>query len=244
MAVPIQPCQRDLMPEEGMGSGEHVMPDGQTVMILVGAYFDHLYPLPEYAFLHQETLIKRYLEGLVEPCLILAMCAVTAQRLKFQPYYPGNVSGWVKRAEEDLMHNIGAPSIPRLQALVLVIRYMIDAGEFSKAFMLTPLTARAATALHLTRERPDVHFIAQETRRRLMWSCVLLDGHFSVGLREYQMCPRDVIEIQLPCPEQAFQDGTPTITAPLRSVSADSVELLSSCAAAVRMRFIRGDIMK
>lgn len=227
-----------------MGSAAHVVPDSHTTMMLVEAYFDHLYPLPDYAFLHQKSLVKRCLDGSVEPCLILALCAVTAQCLKFQPYYPANVSGWAKRAEENLMHNIGSPSVPRLQALLLLIRYMIDAGQISKAFMLTALAARATAALRLHQERPDLHFLAQETRRRLMWSCILLDGQFSVGLREYETCPVDVIEIQLPCPEQAFQDGIPTIAAPLRSLSTDSVELLNLCAAALRAKIIRRDIMR
>lgn len=237
-------AQPALQLNDDFRSEEQVLPDCRTVMTLVEAYFENLYPLPEYAFLHQNSLVRRYLEGSVQPCLILALCAVTAQLLKLQPYYPGKVSVWAKQAESDLMQNIGLPSIPRLQALILVIKYIIDTGQFSKGFMLTPLTARAAAALHLHQERPNLHFLAQETRRRLMWSCALLDGQFSVGLREYEMCHLDVVEIQLPCPEHAFRDGIPTTTAPLRLISADSVKLLSLGAAAIRMRFIRRDIMK
>ncbi|KAK6383524.1 hypothetical protein LTS17_002816 [Exophiala oligosperma] len=236
--------QPDLEPEKNLDSGQPAMPDCHPVMTLIEAYFDHLYPLPEYAFLHQKSLVKRYLEGSVQPCLILALCALTAQRLRLQPYYPEMVSLWGEWAENDLMHNLELPSIPRLQALVLIIRYMIDTGRFSKAFMLTPLTVRAAVALHLSQERPDLHFLAQETRRRLMWSCALLDGQFSVGMREYETCPQEVVQIQLPCPEHAFRDGTLTVTAPLRSTSVASVELLSLLAAAMRIRFIRKDIMK
>lgn len=238
------PTQPNVESAEGPGLGEHLVPEYPAVIALVEAYFEHLYPLPDYAFLHQKSLIKRCLEGSIEPCLILALCAVTTQLLKLQPYYPGSVSGWVKRAEEDLMQNIGSPSIPRLQALVLIIRYMIGTGQFSKAFMLSPLTVRAAAALHLTRERPDLQFLAQETRRRLMWSCTLLDGQFSVGLREYETIPPDLLEIQLPCHESDFQDGIPTITAPLRSVFTDSAKSPSLFAAAVRLKLIRRDIMR
>ncbi|KIW33394.1 uncharacterized protein PV07_00247 [Cladophialophora immunda] len=240
----LEPKTPSIRSEGGVSPPERFSPDSGTVIPLIEAYFEHLYPLPAYAFLHRKSLTQRYREGSLESCLILALCAVTAQRLRFQPCYPESVSDWAEKAEQDLMHNIKSPSIPRLQALVLVIRYMIDVGQFPKAFMLAALVGRAAAALRLYSERPDLPFLTQETRRRLMWSCVLLDGSFSVALREYEICPPEAIEIQLPCPDRAFEEGTPMVTAPVRAVSKNSVELLGLVAAAVRLTAIRRDIMR
>lgn len=240
-AVLIQP---DLVSKEAVVLGADLAPESGTVMSLVQAYFKHLYPLPEFGFLHQRSLVQRCREGSVQPSLVLALCAVTAQHLMLQPYCPGYVSQWLGKAEEDLMLIIGSPSIPRLQALVLVIRCMIHLGQFSKAFMLTALAARAAAALCLYQERPDLHFLAQESRRRLMWACALLDARFSGGLKEYETVPIDAINIQLPCPEEAFQNGNPTSSASLRSASTDTVELLSLYGVAIRMNMIRRAVMR
>ncbi len=71
----------------------------------------------------------------------------------------------------------------------------------------------------------------------------MLDGHFSVGLRDYEICHADAIYIQLPYSETAFEDGFAVKTAPLRATSTESTESLDLYAAAVRMTSLRRDIM-
>lgn len=92
----------------------------------------------------------------------------------------------------------------RTQALLLVVQYRIESGAFQKAYMLLSLAARCASAMRLQYERLDLGNMAQEIRRRVMWSLTLVDAHFSVGLPEMEVCPHDTIYVKLPCKEENF----------------------------------------
>lgn len=224
-------------------STANLLPPVEETLALFDAYFEHVYPLPWFAFLHKRSVVQRYLDGSIEECLPLAICAVTSQRLKFAQYSPELSVSWAQRAEDYLMQTLDTPSISRLQALVLIVRYRVEAGNFSKAFMLAALAGRCAVALRLNYERPELRFLVQEVRRRIMWSCFLLDSNFSVGLREYEICPPEILYLQLPCPETEFEDDTPVKTPPLRAVSTKTVERLGVYAACLRLVSIRRDIM-
>jgi hypothetical protein len=215
-----------------------------TVLPLIDAYFTHLYPLPICAVLHRQSVTQAYLDGSLEPCLTRALCAVTAHRLRILPYYPNSVARWAEQAEAGLMSNIKSPSVPRLQALVLFIRYLVDSGQFPQAFMLTALAARAAAALGLHQERPQLSSCIQEVRHRLIWSCCLLDGNFSVGMRAYEVCPPEMVEVQLPCSEAAFEECTPEVTARLQPISTHNTNKLSLFAAIVLLLTVRRKIMR
>ncbi|KAL2404589.1 hypothetical protein ABEF93_006148 [Exophiala dermatitidis] len=229
-----------MAPETSTAS---LLPPVEETLALFDAYFEHVYPLPWFAFLHKRSVVQRYLDGSIEECLPLAICAVTTQRLKFEKYDAELSASWASKAEEYLMQTIDTPSTSRLQALVLIVRYRVEAGNFSKAFMLAALAGRCAVALRLNYERPELRFLVQEVRRRIMWSCFLLDSNFSVGLREYEICPPEILYLQLPCPETEFEDDTPVKTPPLRAVSTKTVERLGVYAACLRLVSIRRDIM-
>ncbi|KAF4772680.1 hypothetical protein HAV15_012702 [Penicillium sp. str.  len=56
---------------------------------------------------------------------------------------------WVSNAEEIIWKCLENPSMPRLQALLLTISYRMATGSYEKAFMLTAIAARAASAMVL-----------------------------------------------------------------------------------------------
>ncbi|KAJ4591951.1 hypothetical protein HRR83_007252 [Exophiala dermatitidis] len=236
----VSPILKQMAPET---STANLLPPVEETLALFDAYFEHVYPLPWFAFLHKRSVVQRYMDGSIEECLPLAICAVTTQRLKFEKYDAELSASWASKAEEYLMQTIDTPSTSRLQALVLIVRYRVEAGNFSKAFMLAALAGRCAVALRLNYERPELRFLVQEVRRRIMWSCFLLDSNFSVGLREYEICPPEILYLQLPCPETEFEDDTPVKTPPLRAVSTKTVERLGVYAACLRLVSIRRDIM-
>jgi hypothetical protein len=116
----------------------------------------------------------------MEESLSLAICAITALHLKYDKFFPAQSSQWVQKAEDTILQNLEHPSIFKLQAFLLIIRYIIEVGQFSRAFVLAALVSRSAFALRLNYEHPNLCFLAQEIRRRLMWSFFIVDGHFSV----------------------------------------------------------------
>ncbi|CAK7235894.1 hypothetical protein SCUCBS95973_009422 [Sporothrix curviconia] len=113
----------------------------------------------------------------------------------------------METAEDLLMKALGRPSLQRLQALLLVILHRLESRDFSKAFMLVAFAARAAFALRLNYEPSHMTFEQQEIRRRVMWSTWATEKLWAGGLREFSLCPDDVINIRLPCPEEALETG-------------------------------------
>jgi hypothetical protein len=191
-------------------------------------YFEHLYPIPSYAFLHEPTICQQSLNGTLEPSLALSIAAVSKLLVSSK-----EESALTTKAESIIWEHMENPSIIQLQSLVLVIHHYIQTGRFSRAYMLAGLAARAATALRLNYERPELSIVAQETRRRVLWALTFIDGHFSVGLPEYETLPHTIIYQQLPSSEYLFT-GT--------SQQAEGQHsLLGAC---VRLSKVQKDIMR
>ncbi|KAI1452037.1 fungal-specific transcription factor domain-containing protein [Annulohypoxylon moriforme] len=195
------------------GPTEGLALDDDATFDLMEDYFKHLYPLPSFSFLHKPTVLQRCRNRTTNETLKLAICAITALQLHRTSLCHDL---WVQQAEQSILQQMGRASIFNLQALLLVIRYRIESGEFPTAFMLAALAARTALALRLNYERPELPDVAQEARRRLFWALYLLDDFFCVGLREFELCPEETIHLQLPCDEDDFEAGRHAHTGLLR----------------------------
>ncbi|KAI1174449.1 fungal-specific transcription factor domain-containing protein [Nemania sp. FL0916] len=217
------------------------LPDPATVVELIEDYFDHLYPLPSFAFLHKPTVTRRCQDGTIHEALKLAICAITSlhlQRTSLSHHL------WAQQAEHLVMQQISRPSIFNLQALLLVVRYHIESGEFPTAFMLAALAARTAVALRLNYERSELAFVAQEARRRLFWALYLLDDYFCVGLREFELCPEETIYLQLPCREAIFEAGQACQTGLLQPSASDNAAALGLRGNFLRLTSARRAVMR
>lgn len=194
------------------------------LLSLVKAFFQHVYPLPSYSFLHPATTKERCRIGRLEPCLALAIAGtvtwLASTRTSVTDINAGerNASGSVschchgstsiEAAEHIIWCNLEKPTIPRLQALLLSISHHMQVGRFQRAFMLAAVASRFAAAMRLNHERQDgSSFVARETRRRILWSLKMLERYFSVGLPEFELCPFEAIYLQLPCREDEFDVG-------------------------------------
>lgn len=210
-------------------------------MDAVEVYFSRIYPLPLYSFLHKETLIRQINAGIADPVIILAICGVSTQAHPSVPERERS-DAWTDAAERLVLTQLQSPSIFRLQAL-LVIRERMEAKMFSKAFMLTALASRFAFALRLNYERPKLGFLAQECRRRLMWSVFLLDGVWSGGLGEFTLCSFETVHLELPSSEEDFKNCVPPsrVRRQIDLCPDTYPDLLAPC---LRMSIIRRDILK
>ncbi|KAJ5137424.1 hypothetical protein N7526_003657 [Penicillium atrosanguineum] len=112
--------------------------------------------------------------------------------------------------------------------------------------MLAGIAARGATALRLNYERPELSFVAQETRRRVLWTLSLMDGVFSVGLPEYETISHSIIYQRLPSSEDAYRDGNPNVQIAGRQhlMESNSTEVCSLLAACIQLSKIAKDVMR
>jgi hypothetical protein len=199
------------------------------------AYFQHVYPLPSYAFLHPPTICRKFSDGTIEKCLVNAIAAVSSVRAPAIGRCANLELTWVQEAETLLWQHLETPSIARLQAMLLVVLYRAETGRLRRAFMLASLAGRAATAMRLNHERPGSSAVSLEVRRRLMWSLKLVERYFSVGLPEFELCPVENIYIQLPCVEYQFSGDSATW---------EAADDRGSYHISVELEMFRRDVMK
>lgn len=99
-------------------------------------------------------------------------------------------------------------------------------GNFANAFMLSGLITRMAQALQINLEyNTDVlcqnddygpSATAKESRRRLMWSCYVMDSLVGSGVDQLTLVHEKDMKIQLPCNERNFTQQLPCFTETLQ----------------------------
>ncbi|KAF5580923.1 nitrate assimilation regulatory nirA [Fusarium pseudoanthophilum] len=198
-------------------------PSLDQIDALLDIFFKFIYPMPSYAFLHPETTRRRCRSHDVHRALPASICAVSMlylrrevdldldhsqnssrRALKHIVASAEDTSAWIRMAEESIWRSLESPSITKLQALLLVIHYYIETELFQRAFMLTATAARFATTMRLNYERHDLQPVAQEVRRRTLWSLKMVERYFSIGLAEFDSLPMEVIYIDFPRSEEDF----------------------------------------
>ncbi|KAK5102156.1 hypothetical protein LTR70_007466 [Exophiala xenobiotica] len=199
----------------------------------VNVFFEHIYPIPSFSFLHPGATKERLQEGSLDEALGYAVCGVAANLPTSDAISCERSLTWITKVEQIIWQQLERPSMARLQAIILCVAYRMETGAFQRAFMLAGLAARAATAMRLNHERQDMETVISETRRRTLWSLKILELYFSIGLPEYEILPFENVYLQLPIREDEFQQQSPSSHLELGSYSIF-----------VKLTSIRRDIMK
>lgn len=219
----------------------HLLPP--DIQVLVEFYFNHVYPLPSYAFLHPQTTIRQCREGGLETCLAYSLSAVASHHRGPSHSNTDAELGWIQAAENLIWQHLESPTVARLQALLLIVLYRLETGAFQRAFMLSSLAARGAAAMRLNYERTASQDVSrrasQETRRRLLWSLKLVERYFSMGLPEFELCPVENVYLDLPCWEEEF--STLGDTPPQRTPQTSDYGSYHLC---VKLEMLRRDVVK
>lgn len=108
------------------------------------------------------------------------------------------------------------------QAAVLFYDYAVRMGNFANAFMISGLITRMTQALQINLEyNTDLlcqsagvgpSITARESRRRLMWSCYVMDAFVGSGVDQLTLVDEKDMKIQLPCNERNFIQQIPCLT--------------------------------
>ena len=218
------------VPRRSFSQGDAPSPTSivtDSMLALVDAFFNTLYPLPSYAFIHPGTAKRQCRDGQMNRALASGICAITSLHLG---YHHSAATRWIQDTEQNIWMHLEHPNVPRLQALLLVIYYRMETGNLQRAFMLTANAARFAAAMRLNHERPELDLIAQETRRRIVWSLKIIERYFSVGLPEFELCPTEAIYLSYPSSEEEY--------------SGDAGGERGAHGLHIRLEVVRRDIMK
>ncbi|KAM4065972.1 fungal specific transcription factor [Hirsutella rhossiliensis] len=173
---------------------------------LVHTYFTRFHGKPYY-ILDESSVRQRIRQSQLPDYLCYAICAVAARHT---PLHHG------QQAAAQLSRDYAAcarrsldtdePSIDALQALLLLVLAFVASGKGKKAYMLMTSAIGMATALELNREVVDAQAcitpVQRELRRRLFWTCYLLDRSLACGSKRPSLIRDKSIALRLPswCP--------------------------------------------
>lgn len=211
-------------------------------------FFRHVHHIPMYSFLHRASLMERYHSSKVERALLLALVGITSYLTDMGPGMREYGEKCIDDAEGLIFADYTRPSTIKVQALVLIIKHRILSKRSPSAFMLLSIASRYAAALRLNHESPNLCFLAQESRRRLMWALYCVDSGISGGYRDYSLWSADKIHVGLPCNERNFEFDLPQPTERLvhdpdkpRNPQAEDI---GSLALHIRIQHMRRRIME
>ncbi|KAL2261411.1 hypothetical protein VTK26DRAFT_4229 [Humicola hyalothermophila] len=168
---------------------------------LLDIYFTRFHEKPFYIF-DESTLRQRLQLNQVPNYLVHALYAVAA---RYAPH-PSGYQSAVKLSEEYTSRarseiDTDEPSIDALQALILLVTAFTALGKGKKAYMLLTNAVGMAMALELHREmdiNARVTPMERETRRRVFWTCYLLDRSLACGSKRPSLISDSAILLRLP----------------------------------------------
>ncbi|KAK4211442.1 nitrogen assimilation transcription factor nit-4 [Rhypophila decipiens] len=183
-------------------SQQHESSPGVEPTALLDTYFSRFHAKPFY-ILDESTLRQRLQLNQVPGYLIHAIFAVAARYTLHPNGYQSAVrlsESYAAQSRSDI--DTDEPSIDALQALMLLVTAFTAAGKGKKAYMLLTNAVGMAMALELHREmdiNARVTPVERESRRRLFWSCYLLDRFMACGSKRPSLIADKTILLRLPC---------------------------------------------
>jgi hypothetical protein len=219
----------------------------ELVSQAIDAYFQFFYRIPVFAFLHHATVADAHRRGTLDEALALALIGITTS-VKRLANVTDEHTTYVNRAESIILRNLENPTISRIQATILVIKYCENARRFSNVFVLTAIAIRHAMALRLNYEQSNLPWITRETLRRTMWSLFAIDSHLAGGYSDFSLLSSQDIHIQLPCLEHNFALGTaedvPRLGNALQSIKSSTGQTdLNTLAYVIQLRWLRHKVL-
>lgn len=181
----------------------------------IDTFFEYVSPIPCYGFIHRASFLHKWHQGRCNPRLLKTICGISVRFMKQSP--SNNDSAvWIDEAESAILQRLGSPTVSDIEALILIALDHCMSRRFVKTLTSSCLAARMAYIMRLNHENTKLSFLAQESRRRLMWAIFVFDTLYSSGRSELTSCSAGTIHLQLPCHERAFSLDTPSITETLR----------------------------
>ncbi|CAK7267861.1 hypothetical protein SEPCBS119000_002766 [Sporothrix epigloea] len=168
---------------------------------LLHTYFTRSHAKP-FHILDESSFRQRLRSNRIPSYLLGSVCALAA---RYTPHPNGYLAA-VRLGEQYAMHaraemDVDEPSIDCLQTLLLLALAFVASGKGKKAFMLLSTAIGMAVALELHREmdsRARILPVEREMRRRLMWTCYLLDRFMACGSKRPSLIHDSMIFLRLP----------------------------------------------
>ncbi|KAG6310140.1 hypothetical protein E4U44_005860 [Claviceps purpurea] len=193
------PCEDEARKATDIAKNLYTSPADTDVFL--HTYFTRLHGRPYYV-LDESTIRQRVRLKQLPNYLANAIWAVASRHTP----HPDGFQGAAKRSEDYASRarqslDRDEPRIESLQALILLVIAFTTSGHAKKAYMLMSSAIGMAMALELHREisaEAQVTPVDREVRRRLFWTCYLLDRYLACGSKRSSLISDACIALRLP----------------------------------------------
>ncbi|KAF5700071.1 regulator of drug sensitivity 1 [Fusarium globosum] len=204
--------------------------DTQMLKTLTSVYFSRVATLRCLDFLHKPSFNHSLDKGsLIEDygeAILYAICAHGARIKELEGGAGPNAQAmcddvpgrlWAEESQAMVMREIGKPTLITVMTLVLLCDFALQTAQDALAFMLCGCCHSAARLLALDRPVPPSNSgestpdcILTESRRRILWSCFILDSIVGSGVNENLRWRDGAPQIPLPSSDQTFLSQIPS----------------------------------
>ncbi|KAJ2904298.1 hypothetical protein MKZ38_008357 [Zalerion maritima] len=233
----------ETSPNNSLAHHDPRFPPEDLVARILDSFFRHLHHIPMVSFLHRASLMQRHHAGLLDKPLLLAIVGLTSLLIDMGPGIKQFGVKCIDEAESLILSDLEKPSTVKVQSLCLIIKHRALSRRFSSSFMLIGVASRFATVLRLNHEQPHLCFLAQESRRRLMWALFMIDSSAAGGYEDFTLWKADQIRLQLPCNERNFEFDLPQTTEGLVPPPQPVSEDLGNLALHIRIFWLRSKVI-
>ncbi|KAI6779738.1 putative transcriptional regulatory protein -like protein [Emericellopsis cladophorae] len=206
--------------------GSDALPSKELQEHLAEVYFDNVYG-QSYPLLHKPSYMRKLKSNSLPPVLILAVCAVAA-RFSSSPKLNSPTrqflrgEEWAAPARDICTRRYESPDITLLTCLLILGLHEMGTCQGGRSWALGGQAIRMAFALQLHKDLEydptarknsvKLSFVDREIRRRIMWSCFIMDRFNSSGSERPMFIKEDDILIPLPVKERHFLLDMPAVT--------------------------------
>ncbi|KAF2840735.1 hypothetical protein M501DRAFT_1001754 [Patellaria atrata CBS 101060] len=190
-----------LSPSDPSNSAQIPPTPGIHPGVLLDIYFARIHGKPYHIF-DENTARQRIQSNQLPEHLTCAIYAISARYASQFGGFSASVETGLEYANRARMElDVEQPSIEGLQTLLLLTQAYFQMGKGKKAYMLLTSGISMAFALELHRELPQsikIHSAEREGRRKLFWSCYLLDRFAACGSKRPSLITDESIVLRLP----------------------------------------------
>ncbi|KAJ3300736.1 hypothetical protein HK104_006034 [Borealophlyctis nickersoniae] len=187
---------------------------------VLNLYFTHSSAFIPLNFLHRETFMRGVNDE--SPMLLLAIYSVVG-RLSDDPQVQASVPVFFAKSRKLVAVNLEYPTMSGLQALLMLTYASSQQNRLSNAWNLLGMSIRMAQYLQLDHD-PDelgsLTWVEKETRRRVWWSCVIMDRLLSSYFRRNVVITKKW-DVKYPVPEALWELANSDGNLPASAVSPD-----------------------
>lgn len=179
--------------------------DEITIETHIAAYFDCVYPLPTFSFLHRAFFMRDFRQGSCSLALLKAVCAAGAVFLSRSEEDETRRLAWIQEAESFVIENMEDARLSNIQTILLLSFSSSAARKFKKGMFFLSIASRMAYISRMNYETPGIPFMLAESRRRCMWGLYIQDTIYAGGMPELAVCLASNNHINLPSKEVDFE---------------------------------------